>query len=196
MSLSVLRHFVALAVLLLAPPALLIWLFIHPFIWFWRRLGVMYSYFCFLCLMALLCWGVWQVKDWLLRVEYGTQPLLMFFSGICLFVPAVLARRRRQQFAFPVMIGLPELSSQQPRALVTQGIYARIRHPRYLETVLFVLGCALFANYLSVYLAWLAGLPILHGVVMLEEHELYQTFGDEFAAYCQRVPRYFPRLPR
>jgi protein-S-isoprenylcysteine O-methyltransferase Ste14 len=195
MFLTSLRHLIALLILLVTPPALLIWLLIHPFARFWRRLGVMYSCFCFLCLMTLLGWGIWQGKNCLLHVEYGAHPLLMFLSGICLFTAILIACKRERQLPFLTVIGLPEISaSEQPRVLVTQGIYARVRHPRYWEAILFVFGCALFANYLSVYLAWLVSLPIVHAVIVLEERELRQTFGDEFAAYCEQVPRYFPRL--
>jgi protein-S-isoprenylcysteine O-methyltransferase Ste14 len=197
MSLTSLRHWVALLVLLVTPPALLVWLLIHPFVRFWRRLGVLYSYFCFLGLTTLLGGGIWQMKHWLLHVEYGLQPLLMFLSGICFFTGACIACRRERQLPFLAVMGLPEISAaEQPRVLVTQGIYARVRHPRYWEAILFVLGCALFANYLSVYLAWLVSLPIVHAVILLEERELHQTFGAEFSAYCARVPRYFPGLRR
>jgi protein-S-isoprenylcysteine O-methyltransferase Ste14 len=50
--------------------------------------------------------------------------------------------------------------------LVTQGIYSHIRHPRYLQVVLF------------------------------EERELRHRFGEEYERYCQHVPRFLPRISR
>ena len=56
------------------------------------------------------------------------------------------------------------------------------------------LAFATFSNYLGAYLVVLAFLPALHLVVLLEERELRDRFGEEYAAYCERVPRYIPRL--
>ena len=98
---------------------------------------------------------------------------------------------------FTIVIGFPELSGpNRPRVLITRGIYGWIRNPRYLETILFMLGCAFFADYLAIYLVWLAGLPIVHFVVILEERELQLAFGDEYLVYTDRVPRYIPKRLR
>lgn len=144
--------------------------------------------------MIFLSWITWQRKDWLLRIEYDLQFGFIFLTVICIGISVLIASKREKQLAFVTVIGIPELSNlNRPRVLATQGIYGWVRNPRYLETALFVLGCAFFANYLAVYLGWLVSLPILHLVVILEERELYKTFGNEYLAYRQRVPRYLPK---
>jgi protein-S-isoprenylcysteine O-methyltransferase Ste14 len=189
-----LRYLVSLCVLLLAPPSLLIWLLIHPLARLWRRIGVLGSYLCFISLMILLGSATWRMKSWLLGMEYGSQLALGILSVICICISVWIASKREKQLGFSAVIGIPELSKPNlPRVLVTRGVYAWVRNPRYIETVLFVLGCAFFANYLAIYLIWLAGLPLVHFVVLLEERELYLTFGDEFLIYCDRVPRYIPK---
>jgi len=80
-----------------------------------------------------------------------------------------------------------------PGKLLTDGIFARIRHPRYVEILLAVLTYALFSNYLASYLMFLFGLPMIYLIVLLEERELRQRFGAEYEAYCRRVPRFIPR---
>jgi protein-S-isoprenylcysteine O-methyltransferase Ste14 len=93
------------------------------------------------------------------------------------------------------LVGLPELAPQRPdNRLVTSGIYSRVRHPRYLELLLFLLGHALLTNYLAVYVtlvACLAGFPVL---IWMEEKELRERFGKDHESYCARVPRWIPRL--
>jgi protein-S-isoprenylcysteine O-methyltransferase Ste14 len=79
---------------------------------------------------------------------------------------------------------------------LTEGIYARLRHPRYVEVTLWTLGYSLIANYTGVYLLWLLSLPTLHLVVLLEERELRQRFGASYDAYARRVPRYLPKRER
>jgi protein-S-isoprenylcysteine O-methyltransferase Ste14 len=192
--LSSLRTLMAMFALLCAPPALLIWLIIHPLAHVWRRLGAAWSWLCFLSLMGLLDWGIWQIKDGLLGIEYGTHFALMVLAAICFCGSGYLASKRVKQLSWPAVLGIPEISSTvEARRLVSGGVYALVRNPRYLETAVFMLGCAFFANYAVVYATWLAGLPILHLVVLLEERELYQAFGTEYSDYCERVPRYLPK---
>ena len=192
-----LRYLVALCVLLLAPPSLLIWLVIHPFARGWRRIGVVWSYLCFISLIIFLIWVTWRIKNQLLQIEYGTHLVLILLSVICFCVSALIALNREKQMPFTIVIGFPELSGpNRPRVLITRGIYGWIRNPRYLETILFMLGCAFFADYLAIYLVWLAGLPIVHFVVILEERELQLAFGDEYLVYTDRVPRYIPKRLR
>ncbi len=194
MNLERLRYIVAVSVLLYAPPALLIWILIHMFIHFWRRIGIVWSYLCFSVIMLLLGWGMWLAKDLVLGAEYGTQPLLIALSLVCVSVSVWIASRRRRHLDFRTMIGLPELMKEgRQRVLLTSRAYGWVRNPRYLETTLFVLAGALFANYLVLYIAWLASLPLLHMIVLLEERELYEAFGREYLDYCAHVPRYIPK---
>ena len=196
-SLDTFRYVIALLMLLCAPPALLIWFLIHPFVSVWRRLGVVPSYLFFIGLMILLGWGIWQSRAWLMRIEYGSHLGLFGLALLFVGVATALGFTRKRRLDWLAVIGVPELSaSTRPRALVTDGIYSRVRNPRYLETILFFFGLALFANYLAVYLALAAGLPILHAVILLEERELAQTFGETYLSYCRRVPRYIPNLFR
>jgi hypothetical protein len=194
-SLDCFRYIIALVILLCAPPALLIWLLIHPFVSMWRRLGMVRSYLFLISLMILLGWCIWQSRTWLMRFEYGLHFGLFGLSVLFICAAGFFRVRRMRCLGWPVVIGLPELSaSNHSRVLVTQGIYSKVRNPRYLETILFLFGLAFFANYLAVYLALVAGLPILHAVVLLEERELTQTFGDAYLSYSQKVPRYIPNL--
>ena len=66
---------------------------------------------------------------------------------------------------------------------------------RYVIAVV-VIAFAMFSNYLGAYFATLALFPMLHVVVLIEERELRSRFGKEYVAYCQRVPRYIPQIPR
>ena len=194
-SLNGFRYGIALVTLLCAPPALLIWLLIHPFVSTWRRLGILPSYLFFLSLMILLGWNIWQWRTWLTRIEYGSHLRLFGLSILFICAAGFLGGKRKRHLDWLAVIGFSELSaSKHSRVLVTEGIYSRVRNPRYLEMILFLCGLAFFANYLAVYLALALGLPILHVVILLEERELTQTFGDAYLTYCHQVPRYIPKL--
>jgi len=118
-----------------------------------------------------------------------------------LVVPSVtagitVARLRRRRLNGRVLSGIPELSSRDAGALVTRGIYAWVRDPRYLEILMFMLAYTAFANFVGTWVLYALCFPALHGVVLLEERELRQRFGAAYEEYCRQVPRYLPRLRR
>jgi protein-S-isoprenylcysteine O-methyltransferase Ste14 len=68
-----------------------------------------------------------------------------------------------------------------------------MRHPRYVELSLFVLGYTLAANYLATYVLCAVMVPVLYAIVLLEERELRDRFGEAYEAYHKQVPRFVPR---
>jgi protein-S-isoprenylcysteine O-methyltransferase Ste14 len=93
------------------------------------------------------------------------------------------------------ILGLPELAPDKcPQQLITTGIYATIRHPRYVQIYLGFLGSALIANYLALYLIVALWLPGIYVIVLLEEKELRDRFDAAYDDYCRRVPRFIPRF--
>jgi len=77
-------------------------------------------------------------------------------------------------------------------ALVTDGLYAKLRHPQYLGLILIVVGfLIMWPTLLTVLLA-----PLLVGRYILlaqeEDKELEESFGEEFRLYKQRVAGFIP----
>jgi protein-S-isoprenylcysteine O-methyltransferase Ste14 len=189
------RYLLALITLLGLVPGLLLWFFIHPFVGFWRRLGPFWTYAVLSVPVAALMAGVFRARGALLEREYGTQVGLVGLGVACLICGAMIARTRRRHLTFGVLAGIPELSSKpSSQKLLTEGIYGRIRHPRYVELMLWLLGYALIANYLALYIAVPISLAALYLIVILEERELRDRFGSEYEEYCRAVPRFIPRL--
>jgi protein-S-isoprenylcysteine O-methyltransferase Ste14 len=187
------RQVVTLLLVISLPPGLLLWFFIHPFAGVWRRIGAAATYAILAVPCGLLVWPLWAARGRLLTVDYGTSWLLIAGAGLCVLAGGAIARRRGKLLTFGVLAGLPELSAERyPGRLLTEGIYGRIRHPRYVELELWTLGYALFANHLASYAMWLVSLPLLFLIVLLEERELRQRFGVAYEEYCRRVPRFLP----
>jgi len=98
------------------------------------------------------------------------------------------------QLRFAALSGIPELSKEKyPGKLLTEGVYSRVRNPRYIEALLWVTAYALFANYLGAYIVVVLSLPLIYFVVRLEERELRARFGTAYEEYCRRVPRFVPK---
>jgi protein-S-isoprenylcysteine O-methyltransferase Ste14 len=190
------RYFLALWLVISLPAMLLFWLLIHPFIPTWRRLGPAWTYSLIGTLLVLLTVGLFLIREPLLAVDFGIHsPLLVVGIG-CLAVAAGLRRSLHQaSMTTRVLVGLPELApARYPPALITTGLYARLRHPRYVQLALALLGYALIANYLAAYLVFTAWLVAMYPLVLLEERELRERFGDAYERYCRQVPRLIPRL--
>lgn len=82
----------------------------------------------------------------------------------------------------------------ESRALITEGPYRRVRHPRYASLLLGRAGTSLlFASVLG-WLFVLGWLALLLRRIPLEEEHLSRTFGDEYAAYARRTARLVPGL--
>jgi protein-S-isoprenylcysteine O-methyltransferase Ste14 len=188
------RYVVALIMLVAFPPGLVIWLLIHPFIGFWRRLGPGASYAVLVPVMAGLGGVAYGFQASLLAVEYGTRWPLVGLAVPLLLVSLVIRRHHRRHLDLGTLAGIPELTpGGRSGTLLTEGIYARVRHPRYLEALVGGLALALFANYLAGYVL-VTGLVLTAAVVVrLEERELIARFGESYLEYSARVPRFWPR---
>ncbi len=130
-----------------------------------------------------------------MAVDFGTAwPLAI--PGLILFAVGIwIDRLAKRHLKFSVLAGVPELRTAGERGrLLRDGIYGRVRHPRYLGIVVSVVGTALITNYLVMYVVAAFALVGIYGVVVLEERELVERFGDEYRAYQAAVPRFLPRL--
>ena len=80
-------------------------------------------------------------------------------------------------------------------ALVTAGVFGHSRNPLYLGNLLGVFGFLLIHDSL---VAYLVGVPFFTltylSIVIAEEDFLRCRFGQEYAAYCRVVPRFWLRL--
>ena len=190
------RYYVALITVVTFPPAFLLWFFVHPFIHFWRRMGATVTYAVNIgAALAIMC-AIYWMREPLLAVDYGTNWL---FVGIAAFVYAcavVVEIRCRKHLSIRMLVGVPEIKAPQegPGELLHNGIYAQVRHPRYLGVMLASVAVAFFVNYLAVWALLAALFPVVYVLMVIEERELRERFGDSYIEYSGRVPRIIPRL--
>ncbi len=87
----------------------------------------------------------------------------------------------------------PQLQVREQHVLVTDGPYARIRHPLYTALIGFGTGMALVsANWLLVAAAVLVVVG-LQARIPKEEQMLLQEFGDRYADYMRRTGSLLPK---
>jgi protein-S-isoprenylcysteine O-methyltransferase Ste14 len=81
---------------------------------------------------------------------------------------------------------------ERDAALVTDGAYAVTRNPMYLGWSAGVLGLALGSGSAWILASWAVAVTALDRAIRAEEARLGARFGETYAAYASRVPRYLP----
>jgi protein-S-isoprenylcysteine O-methyltransferase Ste14 len=107
--------------------------------------------------------GQWSVARWV---------------GLAIAIPAaVLLFTARWQ------LGASFSVTPQARALVTHGVYSRIRNPIYVFSALMLLGVLIALQYRYVFLLLALLIPIQMVRAYQESKILEATFGDEYRKY-------------
>jgi len=189
------RYILAVLMLIGVSFAIPYWFIVHPFVSFWRRLGMWTAYSILLVISLALAATAFLSKDWILSVEYGTRLPVIVVGAICYGFAVALQFRVKKHLKFRILAGVPELeSSGKGGTLLQEGIYSRLRHPRYVSFMFGMLGIALFTNYLAMHILIPVSAAALYLVILLEEKELRSRFGDDYIRYSKRVPRFIPRM--
>lgn len=189
------RYFFGIGSIIVLPPALLFWFIIHPWARWWRRWGPLRTYFVVVPVAAAFGALLFRFREPLLATNLGTnRPLvavaLVLYGGV-----TWLECQYWRHLSIATLVGLTELSpgGQQTGRLLQEGIYGVVRHPRYLSAGVSTLANALFINYAGLYLIVLLLVPVGYVMIVLEERELMERFGEEYRKYQREVPRLIPR---
>ena len=189
------RYWLAVILMVSGPPAILWWFVVHPFIGFWRRLGKLVSSLIVLALMVALGYCLYVCRDTLLVQDIGTNRLLWPPALLLFVLSAYFDARAKKHLKLRIMTGMPELDPEgSGTRLLKEGIYASVRHPRYVAVVIGIAAFALFINYLGIYVFTVLTVPALWLVVILEERELTERYGREYEQYQREVPMFIPRV--
>jgi protein-S-isoprenylcysteine O-methyltransferase Ste14 len=182
-------HAVTGFVLFFELPIPIYWLIIHPFGAFWRNR--VRAAFWIGGLSAWACGGVllWIFRHSLLAVT--RPPWGVITVGFALIgVESYLFARVERELGSRRLVGHAELTGTGE--MFAGGLYAHVRHPRYTGMFCAVVGAALLAGTLLLWIVlaiwWLFALL----VIRLEERELATRFGAAYMAYRERVPAFLP----
>ena len=78
--------------------------------------------------------------------------------------------------------------------LVDTGVYAVVRHPMYLGTLLLCLSFLFISLSLLSIGIWIAFFMFYDRMATYEEKSIIQILGEEYVDYQKRVAKWFPRL--
>lgn len=170
-------------------PIPLYWFVIHPQIDFWR--GHRVAGYAVALLVAWLPVTIFLV---LFRHDLFLQvwpPIWRAVLGLALlaleFWIFLLVQRDLGAARF---VGQTELAGGGEVA--RQGIYARVRHPRYVGSLFAICGACCLAGTRLMWTVAAAWTILTLIAISFEERELRNRFGAAYEDYCRRVPRFVP----
>jgi protein-S-isoprenylcysteine O-methyltransferase Ste14 len=85
-----------------------------------------------------------------------------------------------------------DLFDTEEQGLATKGVFARVRNPMYLGTVLFYLGLIVLTVSLAALIVWLVTCVYYNMLANYEEMRLQEKFGEEFVEYKKSVRKWIP----
>ena len=88
---------------------------------------------------------------------------------------------------------LPKMLCINTGKLTLSGPYRWSRNPQYVGWWLFLFGFALNGWSLWCLAALVVVAISLHLLVLVEEEHLQRVFGDPYAEFCRKIPRYIGR---
>ncbi len=133
---------------------------------------------------------VYVATGWPSFADYGFNPVQAWIGVLTIIAALVLFRVTHKQLGRMWSI---TLELREGHRLVTNGLYAYVRHPMYSSFTLFALAQLLLLPN------WVAGLagPLGFGILFFmrvpqEERVMIETFGDEYRDYMKRTARIIP----
>ncbi|MCV6595110.1 MAG: isoprenylcysteine carboxylmethyltransferase family protein [Silicimonas sp.] len=125
---------------------------------------------------------------WALPVRFGPGGLI-WLGWACLGVGTVLVVLALHAFVNARTTFMPR---EEPKALITGGIFSRLRNPIYLADLLFLAGASLIWGSLAgLFLVIPFALVLHHRFIRGEEEMLRAHFGTEYDDYVLSTRRWF-----
>lgn len=138
--------------------------------------------------LTMICLAIMVLLDWfcpilpILSLPFNLVGLLFCFAGLTI---CIIAQRQFKG------LGANLYPFNDPKNLVTDGLFRLSRNPMYLGLVIFLFGVwALLGSFspLAIVVAFL--LVVDHCYVAYEEKRLKVVFGKTYEAYQANTPRW------
>jgi protein-S-isoprenylcysteine O-methyltransferase Ste14 len=141
-------------------------------------------------LSAVLFFLVWLSDSFVFRLSERFLSFIPDVVRIVLFVGLEISAIVLGFYSHEALFGKKRVES----TLITDGIFAYVRHPLYLSILLAYLGFVFGSMSLISLIPWICYVIIFDKMATYEEEDLARTFGDKYVEYRKKVPKWIPRL--
>ena len=133
---------------------------------------------------------VWALDSFIFKVSNGPANFIplairLGLAALC-FLAAVYFALKSHQVIFEEF--------RDPPRVIDTGLFSIVRHPLYLSVLLIYVG--LFLTTLSLFsLAIFIVIFLFYDyIARFEEEKLLEAFGEAYASYRGKTPKWFPRI--
>ncbi len=183
----------ALAIIIVWPVIPLMWIPVHFFTDYFRKLGKR-TYIIVFCVWLACAALLFTNKDALLSSivnlprGFATAGMVLVAGG------AVLHVWTARLLTLTGITGGHQLANRHD-VFQPHGAFAIVRHPTYLAHTILLIGIFLITQYTAVGIVALLDFVLAYTVIIpLEERELLKRFGRVYGEYQRKVPRFFPHI--
>ena len=160
-----------------------------------RKLGLREDWAVVPGIAAIILGTAASVYDFAVLQNRDFQWTLLTVAGV-LFIVSALALRTVSRAALNRagfrQLGSTRLQIVEGQRLITDGVYAYVRHPLYLGDLLRNYGITMVFSSMYGLLFMLAANLFLVARIRMEEDMLLGAFGDEYRDYMKRTKRLIP----
>jgi protein-S-isoprenylcysteine O-methyltransferase Ste14 len=133
---------------------------------------------------------IWILDSFVFKYSTLLSPHISLYlrlpvAGLILILAIYLVRSGHRAISDEVL--------SSPR-LLTDGAFARVRHPLYLAALLFYLFLIIITLSLISFLLFTGIFIFYNAIAAYEEKFCEQKFGQDYRDYKKNVPKWIPRL--
>jgi methanethiol S-methyltransferase len=152
-----------------------------------RHYRIWYNLFAFVTFFAIILFQ-WKMRSPFLFAPVPIVGGIFAVSGLLLMAVCI-----RKYFLRLSGIKLLLTGGRSDNKLRIDGVHNYVRHPLYLGTFIFIWGLFLLIPQLSLLIS--DAVITIYTIIgtTYEERKLVKEFGDDYRAYQQRVPKFFPK---
>ncbi|MGY5877067.1 MAG: isoprenylcysteine carboxylmethyltransferase family protein [Candidatus Thorarchaeota archaeon] len=142
--------------------------------------------------IAFLSMNFW---DWLyfLTLPELVQPILVLLGVVLFIVGAIIAMAASKVISVSTVA---DMRTDREPELITDGVYARVRHPLYLATILILMALMMLYPFPTV-IIFSIGLCVYTLIgSYFEERKLIRFYGDMYLEYKKTAGFILPKFRR
>jgi protein-S-isoprenylcysteine O-methyltransferase Ste14 len=174
----------------------LFWIPVHSFSAFFKKIGI------FTYITPLITWLpfvvlIYSGRQWILTYRFELPVVLQVIGWVVFILGLFLQLWTLRVLGGLRIIGFHEVSWLVESKVITSGPFSVIRHPTYASHTIMYAGVFLISGVIALGIITLLDIIIINAfVIPLEDRELAERLGDEYKAYRDRVPAFFPGMSR
>jgi protein-S-isoprenylcysteine O-methyltransferase Ste14 len=140
--------------------------------------------------------GVWGLDSFVFRLSTVLAEVFPIFVGLPLGILSFAAGIYLVAKSETAIFGRTLVGRTGNPKFITTGVYAWVRHPMYLGSLLVLLVFFFATLSLLSLLVWVGLFIFYDRMATYEEQDLYRILGEQYLNYQKQVPKWLMHIRR